>query len=71
MHRHERFSAEYVEKLEYLTHVLLSYILSKYKEMPLETKELNKSLAIFLKVSAYFYYNTDILVTFSCIYNLQ
>lgn len=50
MHRHERFSSEYLNKIENLLQVLTPYILNKYKEIPLETKELNKSLAHFLKV---------------------
>ncbi|KAJ8916213.1 hypothetical protein NQ315_016352 [Exocentrus adspersus] len=49
MHRHERFSADYLSKIENLLQVLIPYILNKYKEIPLETKELNKSLANFLK----------------------
>lgn len=50
MHRHERFTLEYLNKIENLLQVLTPYILNKYKEIPLETKELNKSLAHFLKV---------------------
>lgn len=53
MHRHERFSTEYLGKIENLMQVLIPYILTKYKEIPLETKELNKSLAYFLKVLHY------------------
>ncbi|CAG9771792.1 unnamed protein product [Ceutorhynchus assimilis] len=49
MQRHERFSADYLSQLENLSQVLISYVLSKYKEMPLETKELNKNLANFFK----------------------
>ncbi|CAH0557569.1 unnamed protein product [Brassicogethes aeneus] len=49
MHRHERFSTDFLNKLESLMEVLTPYILTQYKEKPLETKELNKSLANFLK----------------------
>jgi hypothetical protein len=49
MHRHERFSSDYHQKIETLMQILMPYILNKYKEMPVETKELNKSLAHFLK----------------------
>nr|XP_023030048.1 dedicator of cytokinesis protein 9 [Leptinotarsa decemlineata] len=49
MHRHERFSTEYLSRVENLMHVLIPYVLNKYKEMPLETRELNKNMAYFLK----------------------
>lgn len=49
MHRNERFSTDYVQKVDNLMQVLIPYILNKHKEMPVETKELNKSLANFLK----------------------
>nr|CAI5852247.1 unnamed protein product [Callosobruchus analis] len=47
MHRHERFSSDYLDKVDHLIQVLIPYVLIKYKEMPLETKEVNKSLAHF------------------------
>lgn len=50
MRRNERFSSDFQQRIESLIQVLIQYILSKYKEMPLETQELNKSLAHFLKV---------------------
>lgn len=50
MRRNERFSSDYQQRIESLIQVLIQYILSKYKEMSLETQELNKSLAHFLKV---------------------
>lgn len=50
MRRNERFSTIFQERIESLLQVLIQYVLSKYKEMPLETQELNKSLAHFLKV---------------------
>ncbi|RZC34337.1 dedicator of cytokinesis protein 9 [Asbolus verrucosus] len=49
MHRNERFSSDYLQKIETLMQILMPYILNKYKEIPVETKELNKSLAHFLK----------------------
>ncbi|XP_028129258.2 dedicator of cytokinesis protein 9 [Diabrotica virgifera virgifera] len=49
MHRYERFSTEFTERVEHLMQVLIPYVLNKYKEMPLETKELNKNMAFFLK----------------------
>ncbi|XP_050306735.1 dedicator of cytokinesis protein 9 isoform X2 [Anthonomus grandis grandis] len=49
MQRHERFSPDYLSQLEKLSQVLISYVLNKYKEAPLETKELNKNLANFFK----------------------
>ncbi|EFA03420.2 Dedicator of cytokinesis protein 11-like Protein [Tribolium castaneum] len=49
MHRHERFSTDYLQKIETLMQILIPYVLNKYKEMPVETKELNKSVAQFLK----------------------
>lgn len=50
MHRHERFSAEYLQRVEALLNVIIPYILCNYKEKEVETRELNKSLANFLKV---------------------
>lgn len=50
MHRNERFSKEYHERIKYLLDVIMPYIINKYKEMPVETHELNKSLAQLLKV---------------------
>lgn len=49
MHRNERFSTDYLQKIETLLQILFPYILNKHKEMPVETKELNKSVAYFLK----------------------
>lgn len=50
MHRNERFSKEYHERIKHLLDVIMPYIINKYKEMPVETHELNKSLAQLLKV---------------------
>lgn len=55
MRRNERFSVDFHQRIESLSQVLIPYILNKYKEMPVETQELNKSLAYFLKVA----YNTN------------
>lgn len=51
MHRNERFPTEYLQKIEALFEVLMPYVFSKYKDMVVETMELNKSLANFLKVT--------------------
>lgn len=49
MVRNERFSEKYQQKIEGLLGALYPY-LQKYKEVPFETKQLNMSLAHFLKV---------------------
>ncbi|XP_023290391.1 dedicator of cytokinesis protein 9 isoform X2 [Orussus abietinus] len=49
MHRNERFCKEYLDRIKHLIEVVTPYIMNKYKEMPVETHELNKSLAHFLK----------------------
>ncbi|XP_066583188.1 dedicator of cytokinesis protein 9 isoform X2 [Prorops nasuta] len=49
MHRNERFPKEYHEKIKNLLDIITPYLMNKYKEMPVETHELNKSLAQFLK----------------------
>lgn len=50
MHRNERFSKDYQDKIKALLEVIMPYLMTKYREMPVETHELNKSLAQFLKV---------------------
>ena len=55
MHRNERFSKEYLAQIEKTMQILISYILNKYKDMPEETQELNKSIAYFLKVFESYY----------------
>lgn len=50
MHRNERFSQKYHSEIKNLLEVITPYLMNKYKEMPVETHELNKSLAQFLKV---------------------
>lgn len=49
MVRNERFSENYQKKIEELLSALYPY-LQKYKEVPVETRQLNMSLAHFLKV---------------------
>ncbi|XP_018332779.1 dedicator of cytokinesis protein 9 [Agrilus planipennis] len=49
MHRNERFPLEYLQRIESLLEVLIPYIINKHKEMAIETAELNRSLAHFLK----------------------
>lgn len=49
MVRNERFSDNYQRKIEELLDALFPYF-QKYKEIPIETKQLNMSLAHFLKV---------------------
>lgn len=51
MHRNERFSKDYHERIKALLEIIMPYLMTKYREMPVETHELNKSLAQFLKVS--------------------
>lgn len=50
MHRHERFSKEYLSRIETMVQLSISYVFTKYKSMDTETMELNKSIATFLKV---------------------
>ncbi|GLG92417.1 Dedicator of cytokinesis protein 9 [Gryllus bimaculatus] len=49
MHRNERFSADFLQSVRNLLDVLYLYLSQKYKESPVETQELNRSLAHFLK----------------------
>ncbi|XP_022919235.2 dedicator of cytokinesis protein 9 [Onthophagus taurus] len=49
MHRNERFSKDYLDRIENMVKILTSYILNKFKDMPEETQELNKSIGTFLK----------------------
>ncbi|XP_057325530.1 dedicator of cytokinesis protein 9 isoform X3 [Microplitis mediator] len=49
MHRNERFTKDYHDSITKLLQVLTPYLMNKYKDMPVETHELNKSLAQFLK----------------------
>jgi hypothetical protein len=49
MHRNERFPKEYEKRIENLYQVLMPYLISRYKELPIETSQLNKSLSTFAK----------------------
>lgn len=49
MHRNERFPKEFEKRIENLFNVLMPYLISRYKELPLETQQLNKSLSVFVK----------------------
>lgn len=49
MHRNERFSKDFEQRIENLFNVLLPYLISRHKELPLETQQLNKSLSVFVK----------------------
>ena len=50
MQRHERFSASFNTQLETMLEAFYPYILQKYKELPIETREANRSMAALLKV---------------------
>lgn len=49
MHRNERFSKEFELRIENLFQVLMPYLISRHKELPFETQQLNKSLSVFVK----------------------
>lgn len=49
MHRNERFPAEFSTKIENLFLVLVPYLFSRHKDLPIETQTLNKSLSVFIK----------------------
>ncbi|XP_037912923.1 dedicator of cytokinesis protein 9 isoform X4 [Hermetia illucens] len=49
MHRNERFPKEFPSRIESLVQVLTPYLISRYKDLPVETQHLNKSLSIFIK----------------------
>ncbi|XP_008205538.1 dedicator of cytokinesis protein 9 isoform X2 [Nasonia vitripennis] len=49
MHRSERFTNEYQKQIESFVQLIIPQIMNKYKETPVETYALNKSLALFLK----------------------
>lgn len=49
MHRNERFSKEFELRIENLFQVLMPYLISRHKELPLETQQLNRSLSVFVK----------------------
>uniref|UniRef100_A0A336LXY2 CSON007578 protein n=2 Tax=Culicoides sonorensis TaxID=179676 RepID=A0A336LXY2_CULSO len=49
MHRNERFSQEYLTRIENLFKTLVPYLIQRHKDLPDETKQLNKSLSVFVK----------------------
>lgn len=49
MHRNERFPKEFPSRVESLVHVLVPYLISRHKDLPIETQQLNKSLSDFIK----------------------
>ncbi|PSN40266.1 Dedicator of cytokinesis protein 11 [Blattella germanica] len=64
MHRNERFSADFLYRIQNLLQVLCPYLIQKYKEMPVETQELNRSLAYFLKFITYHVLSDKLLVIY-------
>ncbi|XP_055642537.1 dedicator of cytokinesis protein 9 isoform X3 [Toxorhynchites rutilus septentrionalis] len=49
MQRNERFPKEYSTRIESLFQVLLPYLSSRHKDLPMETEQLNQSLSVFAK----------------------
>ncbi|XP_055386706.1 dedicator of cytokinesis protein 9 isoform X2 [Condylostylus longicornis] len=49
MLRNERFPKEYHQRIESLLRILVPYIIQRYKDLPIETQQLNKSLSQFIK----------------------
>lgn len=49
MHRNERFSQEYLGRIETLFQTLVPYLIQRHKDLPHETQQLNKSLSTFVK----------------------
>lgn len=49
MHRNERFPQEYLTRIENLFQVLVPYLFSRHKDLPIETQMLNKSLSGFIR----------------------
>ncbi|XP_075153497.1 dedicator of cytokinesis protein Ziz isoform X2 [Haematobia irritans] len=49
MLRNERFPKEFPTRLENLIKVLIPYLISRYKDLPVETQYLNKSLSQFVR----------------------
>uniref|UniRef100_A0A182T2D9 C2 DOCK-type domain-containing protein n=1 Tax=Anopheles maculatus TaxID=74869 RepID=A0A182T2D9_9DIPT len=49
MQRNERFPKEFCTRLEALFQVLVPYISSRHKDLPIETEQLNQSLSVFVK----------------------
>ncbi|XP_053664214.1 dedicator of cytokinesis protein 9 [Anopheles marshallii] len=49
MQRNERFPKEFCTRIEALFQVLVPYISSRHKDLPMETEQLNQSLSVFVK----------------------
>lgn len=49
MHRNERFPSDFPTRMENLFQVLVPYIFSRHKDLPVETRMLNKSLSLLIK----------------------
>ncbi|XP_055550315.1 dedicator of cytokinesis protein 9 isoform X1 [Wyeomyia smithii] len=49
MQRNERFPKEFSTRIEALFQVLLPYLSSRHKDLPLETEQLNRSMSVFVK----------------------
>lgn len=49
MLRNERFPKEFAIRIESLFQILIPYIISRHKDLPIETQQLNKSLSTFVK----------------------
>ncbi|XP_061518026.1 dedicator of cytokinesis protein 9 isoform X4 [Anopheles gambiae] len=49
MQRNERFPKEFCSRIEALFQVLVPYINSRHKDLPMETEQLNQSLSVFVK----------------------
>ncbi|XP_049302733.1 dedicator of cytokinesis protein 9 isoform X2 [Bactrocera dorsalis] len=49
MLRNERFPKEFPARVESLIKVLTSYLISRYKDLPVETQQLNRSLSQFVR----------------------
>uniref|UniRef100_A0A182VSH9 Dedicator of cytokinesis protein 9 n=1 Tax=Anopheles minimus TaxID=112268 RepID=A0A182VSH9_9DIPT len=49
MQRNERFPKEFSTRIEALFQILVPYISSRHKDLPMETEQLNQSLSVFVK----------------------
>ncbi|XP_058818408.1 dedicator of cytokinesis protein 9 isoform X6 [Topomyia yanbarensis] len=49
MQRNERFPKEFATRIDALFQVLLPYLNSRHKDLPMETEQLNRSLSVFVK----------------------
>lgn len=53
MVRNERFSEEYQSEVRSVVELVSTYIVQRYKEIPVEARAANTALAHFLKVALY------------------